>query len=97
MTSNSAPVGALFLFLSSLHPRELMRLGHALVQHSTASAADQVLQAVSEHTVLFESHQCFTVLPAYTDVCAAAVLALLHRKLLCHNDFLRFCIFANTQ
>ena len=68
-----------------------MRLGHALVQHSTASAADQVLQAVSEHTVLFESHQCFTVLPAYTDVCAAAVLAQRDVKLFCHSDFLHLC------
>jgi len=74
-----------------------MRLSHALVQHSTASAADQVFQAVAEHTVLFKSHQCLTVLPPQTDVRAAAVLTLLHRKLLCHNDFLRFCIFANTQ
>ena len=68
-----------------------MRLGHALVQHSTASAADQVLQAVSEHTVLFEGHQRLTVLPAHTDICTAAVLALLHRKLLCHSDFLHSC------
>ena len=74
-----------------------MRLGHALVQHSTASAADQVLQAVAEHTVLFESHQCLTVLPAQTDIRAAAVLALRDGKLFSHRRFLRFCIFANTQ
>ena len=79
MTSNSAPVGALFLFLSSLHPRELMRLGYALVQHGAASAADQVLQAVAEHAVLFEGHQSLAVLPAHTDVFAAAVLTLLYR------------------
>ena len=70
-----------------------MRLGHALVQDCTASAADQVLQAVAEHTVLFESYQCVTVLPAQTDVRAAAVLTLLHWKLLCHRRFLRFCVF----
>ena len=68
-----------------------MRLGHALVQHGAASAADQVLQAVAEHAVLLESHQCLTVLPAYADICTAAVLALLHRKLLCHSDFLHSC------
>ena len=70
-----------------------MRLGHALVQHGTAFAADQVLQAVAEHAVLFECHQCVTVLPAQTDVRAAAVLTLLDRKLLCHRRFLRFCVF----
>ena len=70
-----------------------MRFGHALVQHGTASAADQVLQAVAEYTVLFEGHQCVTVLPAQTDIRAAAVLTLLHWKLLCHRRFLRFCIF----
>ena len=74
-----------------------MRLGHTLVQDGSASAADQVLQAVAEHTVLFESYQCVTVLPAQTDVRAAAVLTLLHRKLLCHSDFLHSCFFANTQ
>ena len=70
-----------------------MRLGHALVQHGAASAADQVLQAVAEHTVLFECHQCFAVLPAQTNIRAAAVLTLLHWKLLCHRRFLRFCVF----
>ena len=70
-----------------------MRLGHALVQHGAASAADQVLQAVAEHTVLFEGHQCVTVLPADADICTTAVLALRHRKLLYHRRFLRFCIF----
>ena len=70
-----------------------MRLGYALVQHSAASAADQVLQAVAEHAVLFECNQCFAVLPSHADVFAAAVLALLHWKLLCHRRFLRFCIF----
>ena len=74
-----------------------MRLGHTLVQHGAASATDQVLQAVAEHTVLFECHQCVTVLPAQTDVRAAAVLALRDGKLFCHRCFLRFCIFANTQ
>ena len=74
-----------------------MRLGHTLVQHGAASAADQVLQAVAEHAVLFESHQCLAVLPAYADIGAAAVLALRYRKLLCHSRFLRFCVFANTQ
>jgi len=74
-----------------------MRLGHTLVQHGAASAADQVLQAVAEHTVLFEGHQCLAVLPAYADIGAAAVLALLDGKLFCHCRFLRFCIFANTQ
>ena len=70
-----------------------MRLGYALVQHSAASAADQVLQAVAEHAVLFEGHQCFAVLPADADIYTTAVLALLHWKLLCHRRFLRFCIF----
>ena len=70
-----------------------MRLGHALVQDGSTSAADQVLQAVAEHTVLFESYQCVTVLPSQTDVRSAAVLTLLHRKLLCHRRFLRFCVF----
>ena len=70
-----------------------MRLGHALVQHGTASTADQIPQAVAEHAVLFEGHQCVTVLPAYADVRAATVLTLLHWKLLCHRRFLRFCIF----
>jgi len=70
-----------------------MRLGHTLVQDSAASAADQVLQTVAEHAVLFECHQCVTVLPADADVFAAAVLALLHWKLLCHRRFLRFCVF----
>ena len=74
-----------------------MRLGHALVQHGAASAADQVLQAVAEHTVLFEGHQCVAVLPAQTDVRATAVLALRDGKLFCHSRFLRFCVFANTQ
>jgi len=68
-----------------------MRLGHALVQHGTASAADQVLQAVAEHAVLFECNQCFAVLPSHADVRSAAVLTLLHRKLLCHSDFLHSC------
>ena len=70
-----------------------MRLGHALVQDCTASAADQVLQAVAEHTVLFEGHQCITVLPAHADIRSATVLTLLHWKLLCHSDFLHsfFC------
>ena len=70
-----------------------MRLGHTLVQNGSASAADQVLQTVAEHAVLFECHQCFAVLPADADVRAATVLALLHWKLLCHRRFLRFCIF----
>ena len=74
-----------------------MRFGHALVQDGSASAADQVLQTVAKHTVLFEGHQCIAVLPAYADVCAATVLTLLHRKLLCHSDFLHSCFFANTQ
>ena len=56
-----------------------MRLGYALVQHSAASAADQVLQSVAEHAVLFEGHQSLAVLPAHTDVFAAAVLTLLYR------------------
>ena len=70
-----------------------MRLGYALVQHSAASAADQVLQAVAEHAVLFECHQCFAVLPSHADVFAAAVLTLLHWMLFCHRRFLRFCVF----
>ena len=70
-----------------------MRLGHALVQHSTASAANQILQAVAEHTVLFEGHQRIAVLPAYTDIRAATVLALLDWELFCHRRFLRFCVF----
>ena len=68
-----------------------MRLGYALVQHGTTSTADQVLQAVAEHAVLFECHQCFAVLPTHADVIAAAVLALRHRKLLCHSEFLHSC------
>ena len=56
-----------------------MRLGHALVQHGTASTADQIPQAVAEHAVLFEGHQSLAVLPAHTDVFAAAVLTLLYR------------------
>ena len=74
-----------------------MRLGHALVQHGAASAADQVLQAVAEHAVFFEGHQRVTMLPAQTDIRAAAVLALLEGKLFCQRRFLRFCVFANTQ
>ena len=74
-----------------------MRLGHALVQDGSTSAADQVLQAVAEYTVLFEGHQCVTVLPAQADIRAAAVLTLLDGKLFCHRRFLRFCVFANTQ
>ena len=70
-----------------------MRLGHTLIQDGTASAANQILQAVAEHTVLFEGHQCVTVLPAQTNIRAAAVLTLLHWKLLCHRRFLRFCVF----
>ena len=70
-----------------------MRLGHTLVQNGSASAADQVLQTVAKHTVLFESYQCVTVLPAQTDVRAAAVLALRDGKLFCHRCFLRFCVF----
>ena len=73
-----------------------MRLGHTLVQDGSTSAADQVLQTVAEHAVLFECHQCVTVLPSHADVFAAAVLALRHRKLLCHSDFLH-SFFANTQ
>ena len=68
-----------------------MRLGHTLVQDGAASAADHVLQAVAEHAVLFEGHQCFTMLPAHADIFAAAVLALFHWKLLCHSRFLRSC------
>ena len=74
-----------------------MRFGHTLVQDGSASAADQISQAVAEHAVLLESHQCVTVLPADAYICTTAVLALLHWKLLCHRRFLRFCIFANTQ
>ena len=70
-----------------------MRLGHTLVQNGSASAADQVLQAVAEHAVLFEGRQCVTVLPAQTDIRAAAVLTLLDGKLFCHRRFLRFCVF----
>ena len=51
-----------------------MRLCHALVQHSATSAADQVLQAVAEHAVLFEGHQRISALPAQTDIRATAVL-----------------------
>ena len=32
-----------------------------------------------------------------TDISAAAVMALLDRKLIHHRRFLHFCIFANTQ
>ena len=74
-----------------------MRLGHALVEHGAASAADQVLQTVAKHAVLFEGYQRIPVLPAHTDARAATVLALLNWKLFCHSRFLRFCIFANTQ
>ena len=74
-----------------------MRLGYALVQDGSTSAADQVLQAVAEHAVLFECHQCLAVLPAHADIFAAAVLALFDWELLCHSRFLRFCVFANTQ
>ena len=74
-----------------------MRLGYALVQHSAASAADQVLQAGAEHAVLFEGHQCFAVLPSHADIRATAVLALLYWTLFFHSHFLRFCVFANTQ
>ena len=70
-----------------------MRLGYALVQDGSTSAADQVLQAVAEHAVLFEGHQCVTVLPAQTDIRAAAVLTLRDGKLFCHRRFLRFCVF----
>ena len=45
-----------------------MRFGHALVQHGATSAADQIPQAVAEHAVLFEGHQCLAVLPAHTDI-----------------------------
>ena len=70
-----------------------MRLGHALVQDSAASAADQVLQAVAEPAMLFEGHQRIAVLPADTDISATAVLALLDGELFCHRRFLRFCVF----
>ena len=73
-----------------------MRFGHALVQDGSASAADQISQAVAEHAVLLEGYQCITVLPAHADIRSAAVLTLLHRKLLCHSDFLH-SFFANTQ
>ena len=70
-----------------------MRLGHALVQHGAASAADQIPQAVAKHAVLLEGHQCFAVLPSHADIGAAAVLTLLDGKLFCHRRFLRFCVF----
>lgn len=70
-----------------------MRLGHALVQHSTASAADQVLQAVAKHAVLLEGHHCLTVLPAHADIRSATVLTLRDGKLFCHSRFLRYCVF----
>ena len=74
-----------------------MRFGHALVQDGSASAADQISQAVAEHAVLLEGHHCLTVLPAQTDIRSATVLALRDGKLFSHRRFLRFCIFANTQ
>ena len=74
-----------------------MRLGHALVQDSAASAADQVLQAVAEPAMLFEGHQRIAVLPADTDISATAVLALLDGELFCHRRFLRFCIFCKHK
>ena len=98
MTSNSAPAGALFLlFLYLLHPRIFVRLDHILEQYRAAPTTDQVTQAISKHAMLFEGHQCIAVLPAQTDIRAAAVLALLYRTLFFHSHFLRFCVFANTQ
>jgi hypothetical protein len=47
--------------------------------------------------MLLESDQSFIVLPADTDVGAAAVLASVDGNLVCHDRFLRFCVFANTQ
>ena len=73
-----------------------MRLGHTLVQDVSASAADQVLQAVAEHAVLFEGHQSFTMLPAHADVRAAAVLTLFHWKLLHHRQLLHFHFCKHT-
>ena len=51
-----------------------MRFGHTSVQDGAASAADQALQAVAEHAVLFEGHQRISALPAQTDIRATAVL-----------------------
>ena len=81
------PAAGELSFLLLLYPRELVWLGYALVQDGSASAADQILQAVAEHAVLFEGHQCVTMLPAHTDIFTAAALALCHRKVLFSISF----------
>ena len=55
-----------------------MGLRYPLVEHCTATAADQVLQPVAQQTVFFEGHQRLAVLPAQADALASAVLALLN-------------------
>ena len=62
------------------------RLGHTLVQHGSAAAADEVLQAVTQEAMLFEGNQCITVLPTDAEVLGTAALAFLHRKLFCHHE-----------
>lgn len=47
--------------------------------------------------MLLESDQSFIVLPADTDVGAAAVLASVDGNLVCHDRFLRFCVFPLTD
>ena len=77
--------------------REPVRFCHTLVQHCSAAAADQVLQPVSQQSVIFESDQGFSVLPAFSDVLRTAVLASGNRNLWHSIFLLSVLLTANTQ
>ena len=74
-----------------------MGFRHALVEHSTAATADQLLQSVAQHTVFLECDLRFAVLPAKTDILAPTVLAPLNGKPICHLDHSSFSILRQMR
>lgn len=70
-----------------------MWLRRALVQDRSAVATEHDLQAVAQQAVPVEGHQRI-LLPANADIHAAAVPALLFRKLI-HHVFSSVSVFAN--
>ena len=56
-----------------------MRFCYTLVQYSTTIPADEILQTIAKHSVIFEGHQSFAVLPTLPDIFGSTVLTLCNR------------------
>ncbi len=68
-----------------------MRLGHALIQNGAAVSANQVSETIAEQSVVLKGDQRIAVLPAFSDVFRAAVLAPADGQFCGHSRFPFLC------